>query len=121
MLPSANMSAFVVVTIVFLTALVFTQRPYYRQHLGFGSPPIAIRSGLMAFACLPILVPLAGKANIITLLTGISHEKLNVVHRWVAWMSFVLSLLHALPYFIASYRDYGFGGYTRVKYEFYLN
>lgn len=58
----------------------------------------------MAFACIPFLVAVSSKANVITLLTGISHENLNVIHRWVAWMSFALSLLHALPYFIASYK-----------------
>ncbi|KAK9335245.1 hypothetical protein LIPSTDRAFT_64448 [Lipomyces starkeyi NRRL Y-11557] len=115
------MCTFLMVTLVFVSALVFAQRPYYRQHLGFGSPPIAIRSGLMAFACIPILFALAGKANVITLFTGISHERLNVIHRCVAWISFALSLFHALPYFVASYRDYGFGGYARVKYEFYMS
>jgi hypothetical protein len=75
----------------------------------------------MAFACVLILIALARKANIITLLTGISHEKLNVIHIWVAWMSFALSLVHALPYFIASYRDQAFGGFARVKHEFYMS
>ena len=41
MLPSVSMTTFLVVTLVFLTALVFTQQPYYRQHLGFG---ICLRS-----------------------------------------------------------------------------
>ncbi|KAF6791645.1 ferric reductase [Colletotrichum sojae] len=85
----------------------------------FGSPPIAIRTGLRAFACVPILVALAGKANIITLLTGISYEKLNVVHQWVSWMSFALSLIHAIPFFVASVQDKGDGGYARVVSEFY--
>jgi len=91
--------AFLLVTLVFLIGMTFTQRPYYREHLGYGSPPIAIRAGLMAFACVPILVALAGKANLVTLLIGISHERLNILHRWVAWMSFGLSLTHAIPFF----------------------
>ncbi|KAF2004643.1 hypothetical protein P154DRAFT_616814 [Amniculicola lignicola CBS 123094] len=117
--PNYGVLAFLLLTLVFLLGLTFAQRPYYRDHLGYGSPPIAIRTGLMATACVPILVALAGKANIITLFTGISHERLNVVHRWVAWMSLGLSFIHALPYFIASYQDFGNGGYQRVVKEFY--
>ena len=121
MAPSAGIGAFVLVAIIFLLGLTFAARPYYRMHLGYGSPPIAIRTGLMATACTPILVALAGKANIVSFLTGISHERLNVLHRWVAWMSFVLSLVHAIPFFIASYRDEGDGGFQRVQREFYYN
>jgi predicted ferric reductase len=119
--PNIGTLSFLLVTLIFLIGLTFSARPYYRQHLGFGSPPIAIKSGLMAFACVPILVALSGKANIVTLFTGISHERLNVVHRWVACMSFGLSLIHAIPYFVASYRDFGNGGMTRVKSEFYYS
>jgi len=118
-LPSHGMVAFLLVGIVFVVALALAVRPYYREHLGYGSPPLAIRTGLMAFACVPLLVALSGKANAITFLTGISHEKLNVVHRWVAWVSFGLSLAHTIPFFVASYQDWGFGGYERVHIEFY--
>lgn len=118
-IPRAGLLAFLVVTIVFLAALVFAEKPYYRPQFGFGSPPIAIRTGLMAYACVPILVALAGKANIVTLLTGISHERLNIVHQWVAWMSFVLSLIHTIPFFVASVQEPGDGGFQRVKSEFY--
>ena len=65
---------------------------------------------------------LSGKANILTLLTGISHEKLNVVHRWVAWMSFGLALAHTVPYFLQSNWDgsfYHVSGDANVKTQFY--
>ena len=117
--PSIGMLAFFLASCIILAAYVFATRPYYRPHLGYGSPPIAIRSGLMAFACIPILTALAGKANIVTLLTGISHEKLNIVHQFVAWVSLVLSAIHTIPFFLASYQDEGAGGYKRVKKEFY--
>ena len=73
-----------------------------------GSPPIATRTGWMAIAMLPFLmyVPVdqlsarwicllllfiftrtfATKWNIITLLTGVSHEKIQVYHHWTAWI-----------------------------------
>jgi len=111
---------FLLVTIIFLTALVFAVKPYYREQIGYGSPPIAIRSGLMAFACVPILVALSGKVNILTFLTGISHEKLNILHRWVAWMSFALSLFHSLPYFVGSVRNPIVGGEAMVEEQFYM-
>ncbi|KAK8153757.1 ferric reductase like transmembrane component-domain-containing protein [Phyllosticta citrichinensis] len=119
-LPDAGMFVFLAATVVFLLVIVFAEKPYYRLHYGFGSPPLAIRCGLIAFGLLPITVALAGKANFVTLLTGISHERLNVVHQWVGWMMFVVSCTHAFPFFVASYRDVGGnGGYQRVKLEFY--
>jgi predicted ferric reductase len=100
-----------------MTAITFGIRPYYRTHYGYGSPPLAIRSGFTAFACIPILVALAGKVNIVTILTGISHEKLNVVHRWVAWISFALAWVHTIPFFWISYTD---GGYENGKVQFFM-
>ncbi|KAI1847989.1 hypothetical protein JX266_006102 [Neoarthrinium moseri] len=116
---TGSIAAVLLLSIVVITAFVFAERPYYRPQFGFGSPPIAIRSGFIAFACVPILVALAGKANAITFLTGIGHEKLVVAHQWVAWISFVLSLIHTIPFFIASFYEPGDGGYERVKSEFY--
>ena len=117
-LPPYGILAFLLSTVLLLVVLTFAVKPYYRDHLGYGSPPLAIRSGLMAFACTPILIALAGKANVITLLTGVSHEKLNIVHRWVAWMCFGLSVVHTVPFFVASYTD---GGYANVRMQFYTN
>jgi predicted ferric reductase len=68
------------------------------------------------------MIALAGKANIITILTGYSHEKLNVFHRWTAWITFVLSLIHTIPFFVASLRmgqARGESGYKSVVDEFY--
>lgn len=96
-LPHAGLLTLVLLSIAYVLALILTEKPYYRPFMMWGSPPIAIRTGLMAFACLPLMVALAGKANIITLLTGYSHERLNVLHQWVAWISFILSLVHTIP------------------------
>lgn len=115
-LPSTGLLALLLLTVGFLAALTFVARPYYREHEGYGAPPIAIRTGLMAFACTPILVALAGKASTITLLTGVSHEKLNVIHRWTGWITLVLSLIHTIPFFYAPLHDVG---YTNLHSEFY--
>jgi hypothetical protein len=43
-----------------------------------GSPPLATRTGWMAIALLPFVIALSSKANYITALTGVPHEKLQV-------------------------------------------
>lgn len=113
-IPSFGVLALLLATIVFLAACTFATRPYYRQHYKYGSPPIATRTGLMAYACTPILIALAGKANVLTLITGISHEKLNVIHRWVGWITLVLSLIHTIPFLYQPATDHG---YTTLKAE----
>ncbi|KAF2720024.1 hypothetical protein K431DRAFT_227481 [Polychaeton citri CBS 116435] len=120
-IPQAGTLLLLLITIVYVLALTFTEYPYYREFFQWGSPPLAIRTGLMAFACLPIMVALPGKANVLTLLTGYGHEKLNIIHQWVAWISFTLSLIHTIPFFVASVQERGNGGFARVKLEFYRN
>ncbi|ORY91592.1 ferric reductase like transmembrane component-domain-containing protein [Leucosporidium creatinivorum] len=97
--------ALVVALVIFCAALTLGPRPYYwpRTSVSFAygkSPPLATRTGWMALACLPFLVLLASKANPITLLTGVSHEKLQVFHRWVSWIMFVLGLVHTFPFIV---------------------
>lgn len=115
-LPSCGLRLFLLLAVLFLLICTFAVRPYYRKHRGYGSPPLAVRTGLMAVACTPLIVALAGKANIATLLTGIGHEKLNTVHRWVAWMCFGLSVTHTVPFIVAPLRD---GGYAALHKQFY--
>ena len=115
-LPSFGILALLLLSILFVCILAFTTRPYYREHRGFGSPPLAVRAGLMAAACLPLIVALSGKANFITLLTGIGYERLNVFHRWLGWIFFGLSVVHAVPYIVAPLRD---GGYAALNKQFY--
>ncbi|CEJ55062.1 hypothetical protein PMG11_01339 [Penicillium brasilianum] len=90
--------------LVFFLAMTLGPRPYYwpnTKEISYGnSPPIATRTGFMALACMPFLIVLGAKANPITALTGISHEKLNVWHNWVAWAMFVLALTHTFPFIV---------------------
>lgn len=115
-LPSIGMLIFFLLAILYCSILSFAVRPYYREHRGYGSPPIAIRTGLMAVALTPLIIALSGKANLITLLTGISHEKLNIIHRWVAWLCFGLSVVHTVPFIVAPLRD---GGYEALHKQYY--
>ncbi|GLB33682.1 putative FAD-binding domain containing protein [Lyophyllum shimeji] len=54
------------------------------------------RAAHLASAQLPLVVSLAGKNNIISFLTGVSHEKLNVLHRAAARTCLILLWLHAI-------------------------
>lgn len=42
----------------------------------------------------------ATKTSWITLLTGVSHEKLQVFHRWISYAFFILALLHTFPFIV---------------------
>lgn len=116
-LPSLGMLIFLLVGVAVLFAMAFAIRPYYRERRGFGSPPLSIRTGLMAASLTPLLIALGGKVNLVTMLTGIGYEKLNVIHRWVGWMMFGLSLAHTIPFLVAPLRDGGYAALHDVFYE----
>ncbi|KAI9849123.1 MAG: hypothetical protein M1837_005353 [Sclerophora amabilis] len=115
-MPSAGLQLFFLAAIIFATVATFAVRPYYRGHRGYGSPPLAIRTGLMAIALTPIIVALSGKVNLVTMLTGIGYEKLNVVHRWLAWICVALSVAHTVPFIVAPLRD---GGAAALRAQYY--
>lgn len=45
------------------------------------------------------------KVNLVTLLTGVSHEKLNTIHRWAGWIMFIIATLHTIPFFLQEHRE----------------
>ncbi|KAJ5543085.1 hypothetical protein N7535_005514 [Penicillium sp. DV-2018c] len=87
---------------VYFLAMTLGPQPYYwPTDASYGSsPPIATRSGWMALALLPFVLALSTKANMISGLTGIPHEKLQVFHHWTSYAMFVLALVHTFPYII---------------------
>ncbi|KAK4466944.1 putative ferric reductase transmembrane component [Cladorrhinum samala] len=84
----------------FVTVYCFLQQPLYWQSIRFGSPPLAIRSGMIAVAMTPWILATSTKANILTLITGIGPERLNVFHRWLSYLCLFLSLIHMVPFYI---------------------
>ena len=72
---------------------------------------LGVRAAWLAVAQVPLLILLAGKNNLIGCVTGISYERLNVLHRWV---SRVLLLL-ATPHF--GYQSYGWNKYGIMQLE----
>ncbi|RFU35937.1 hypothetical protein B7463_g331, partial [Scytalidium lignicola] len=57
---------------------------------------LAVRAAWLAIAQVPLLVLLAGKNNLIGLVSGISYERLNVIHRWSARVLLFLVTLHVI-------------------------
>ena len=112
---SLGIATLIGLSILFAAVLTFAQKPYYRLHRGFGSPPLAVRTGLMAVALIPIIVALSGKYNAVTLITGISYERFNVFHRYVAYICLALSVVHTIPFIVAPLRD---GGVAALQKQF---
>lgn len=94
------------VGVVFFSALTLGPQPYYwPTDAKYGnSPPIATRTGWMALACLPFILAFGAKANMVSALTGIPPEKLNIWHNWASWAMFVLALIHTFPFIV--YHNY---------------
>jgi hypothetical protein len=86
--------------VAFSLLYTFVPQPLFWQSIEYGSPPVAVRSGMMAVALLPWVVAMAMKANIVSVITGIGHERLNVLHRWGAYLMLLLSLIHTIPFYM---------------------
>ncbi|KAJ5474360.1 Riboflavin synthase-like beta-barrel [Penicillium sp. IBT 31633x] len=98
--PSLAVTAIVVVAFIFVTLYSFVPQPLYYWSISLGSPPLAIRAGMLAVATIPWIVALSTKANFITMMTGLSPERLNGLHRWLAYICLFLSLVHTIPFYI---------------------
>ncbi|KAK7962040.1 ferric-chelate reductase [Apiospora aurea] len=99
--PSVGVVLLLASGALFFLAMTLGPGPYYWPDIMYGSsPPIATRAGWMALACLPFILILSTKANMIATLTGVSHEKLIIFHNWTGWAMFVLSLVHTFPFIV---------------------
>lgn len=81
---------------IFLAILPFYQGFLLREKFRYGSPPLSVRCAMIISALTPMMLLLAGKMNLITLLTGISYAKLNVWHRFIGYAIFVLAIVHTV-------------------------
>lgn len=72
---------------------------------------LGIRAAWLAVAQVPLLILLAGKNNLTGLVTGLSYERLNVLHRWVSRVLLLLATLHL------GYQNYGWSLYGLVHME----
>lgn len=99
-LPSLAVTVIVLAALIFVTLYCFVPQPLYYYSVALGSPPLAIRAGMLSVAMVPWIVALSTKANFITMLTGLGPERLNGLHRWSAYICLFLSLVHMVPFYI---------------------
>ncbi|QPC59755.1 hypothetical protein HYE67_001986 [Fusarium culmorum] len=105
---------------IFFFCMDLIPQPYYWPSLDFGgSPPLGTRSGWLALGCMPFVFATATKTNWITLLTGVSHERLQVLHRWIAYAFFVLALLHTFPFIVYHIRFHDMQMHFEMSLLFY--
>ena len=116
--PALGVILVVVAAAALVLCYTLVPQPLYWQSIRFGSPPVAIRSGMLAVAMIPWIVALSMKANFISILTGIGHERLNVLHRWAAYICLMLALIHTIPFYITPIWDKG--GYAVFR-SFFAN
>lgn len=55
---------------------------------------VGFRAAWVSVTQLPLIYVLSGKVNLIGLMTGISYERLNWLHRWVARTIFLTVIVH---------------------------
>ncbi|KAG8625741.1 hypothetical protein KVT40_006142 [Elsinoe batatas] len=94
-----------VIGLLYFTFMTLIPQPYYwpdSTTLNYwgGSPPLATRSGWLSLGCMPFVFLTAGKANWITAVTGVPHERLQVFHRWISYAFFVTALIHTFPFIV---------------------
>ncbi|KAL1745572.1 hypothetical protein HDZ31DRAFT_36155 [Schizophyllum fasciatum] len=91
---------------IFVFALMLCVRPYYWPNMAMGhSMPIATRSGWIAIAIMPFMIVFASKVNFVGMLTGVSHERLQVFHRWSALLMYIPSLVHTFPFIVMNIQE----------------
>ncbi|KAL3472321.1 ferric reductase NAD binding domain-containing protein [Aspergillus californicus] len=105
--PSLGASAIIFAALTFVTLYTFLPRPLYYSSITVGSPPLAIRAGMLAVAMVPWIVALSTRANFISMLTGIGHERLNVLHRWAGYICLFLGLVHTIPFYVTPVWEHG--------------
>ncbi|KAL5606680.1 hypothetical protein BROUX41_003076 [Berkeleyomyces rouxiae] len=105
----------VFLALLFVLLSVFLQQPLYWESIRYGSPPIAIRAGMIAVAITPWIVATSMKASILTILIGIGSERLNVFHRWLGYITLLLTLIHTIPFYVQPvWKDGGSEVFSRI-------
>ncbi|EIM92768.1 uncharacterized protein STEHIDRAFT_117735 [Stereum hirsutum FP-91666 SS1] len=103
--PSLGVTIVGALMVVFIFALMFSNHKFYWENFNMGhSPPLGTRGGWVSLAIMPFMLTFATKANPIALLTGTSHEKLQIWHRWSAWLMYFAALVHTLPFIVYNIR-----------------
>ena len=105
--PSPGAAFIIFAALAFVTCYCFIPQPLFYTSIDFGSPPLAIRAGMIAVAMMPWIIATSMKANLITFMTGIGPERLGVFHRWAAYICMFLSLVHTIPFYVTPVWEQG--------------
>lgn len=103
-LPTVGRTSLVVGNIVVLVTLCLCG---FNLNDRWSREDIGYRAGFVSIAQLPLIFLLAGKNNIVGYLTGISHERLNWLHRWCARCLLLTATIH-MGYFFADWAPYNY-------------
>ncbi|OQU97348.1 hypothetical protein CLAIMM_03292 [Cladophialophora immunda] len=103
--PSLGVVAIIIICLVSSLLYCFLPTPLFYASMSYGSPPLAVRAGMMSVSLLPWVVLLANKANPVAFMTGIGAERLIVLHRWTAYLCVIFAIIHAVPYWYQSVTD----------------
>ncbi|KAH3687076.1 hypothetical protein WICPIJ_001949 [Wickerhamomyces pijperi] len=117
---STQISLLLLSMLVFVVLYAFIPDPamYYRGCQGFGAPPLAVRSGMMTMGLFPFMLMISGKTNFISGITGVSYERLNIVHQALGWLTFILAWIHTIPFLRQPVKE---GGLARLRYQLQTN
>ncbi|KAG2168769.1 hypothetical protein JADG_008508 [Aureobasidium aubasidani] len=76
---------------------------------------IADRTGIMAYATLPLIWIFAGRNNVFMWATGLSYQAFNIYHRHIARAGTILAIVHSVVY---TYLFVEFEGWSMFAREF---
>jgi predicted ferric reductase len=110
--PTVGRVSLVIGNIIVLTVLCFVGFPNTQDRAQLEN--IGYRTGFISIAQIPLLFLLAGKNNIIGFLTGLSYERLNWLHRWVARTLLLTSTIH-FGYWLQDWWPYGSFVSTKIR------
>ena len=106
--PPIGVIALILVYLAYVLGLQFYNVDYtgaqYWQARG-------LRATWLTMAQLPLLLLLAGKNNLVGYAVGVSYERLQVLHRWVARVMLLTATLHG------AYQAYGWSEYGLLQIE----
>ncbi|KAL1406279.1 hypothetical protein Q8F55_007975 [Vanrija albida] len=111
-LPSLGPGVVSVAGALLATGLTFGNKWFYWAPY-YGSSPLCLRSEWIAMATLPFVYVLGTKRNILTALTGVSHEKLQAYHQSSALLFLYMSLVHTFACVVNAARAQGFATAVR--------
>ena len=102
-----SLGVIVIVSLALTASMLycFVPQPLFYRSMSYGSPPLAIRAGMISVSLMPWIVATASKANLVAYLTGIGHERLIVLHRWAAYICVMFAIVHAVPFWWQSIHD----------------